>query len=96
MWERKINEDGNGHVGARAGVDDGEGIVEVSIEGIDECSRKVIRGEVGLKVSWKDVCNLGNDVVLDAIEFNGEVVRKARRIAEGGVDAITGIYDGPV
>ncbi len=35
-------------------------------------------------------------MVLDAVEFDREVVRKARGIAKGGAEAITGIDDGPI
>ncbi len=55
---------------------DGEGIVEVSREGVDEGCGKVMWGEVGFETSRKDVGNLKEFVVADTVDLNQEMARK--------------------
>ncbi len=86
----------NGHVGAWAGVGDGECFAEVTWKGIDECGQKFTWRKIGFKVSWEDMCDLGKEMELDAVEFDGKVVRKMRGIAKGGTKAIASIDDGPI
>ncbi len=50
---------------------DGEGIVEVSGEGVDEGCGKVMWGEVRFEMSGKDVGNLRGKVVVDTVELIG-------------------------
>ncbi len=51
----------------------------MSKEGIDEGCCKVVGGEVGFKIPRKDVGNLGDKVVADAVDHNQEVARKGWR-----------------
>ncbi len=69
VGKEKRREVGDGHVSVRARVGNGECIAEVSRKGIDECGCKFMWGEVGFEVSREDLCNLQEDVELDAVKI---------------------------
>ncbi len=75
MGKEKLREVGDGGVVVWIWWVDGECIVEVSREGVDEGCCEVLWGEVRFIIPRKDMGNLGGKVVADTVELNWEMVR---------------------
>ncbi len=75
---------------------DGEGIVEMSWEGVDESCHEVVGQEVGFEIPGKCVGDLGLNMVAEAEELNRKVTRNGWWCLKGRAEAVTGVDDGAV
>ncbi len=96
MGKEELHEVGDGGGVVWMGWDDGEGIVEVSWEGVDEGCGKVVRGEVRFEISRKDVGNRREFVVADTVDVNWEMARNWWGCSKGGLETVTTIDDGAI